>query len=282
MTAPTARTRQPGLDRREFLAASIFGWIPFLRPKHVTLAGARFRIIRYGHSKRRYLVIHGNEETAREVLQYHMRAHEGIGLRGREPDPQRSDRGRPDRPEPDVFPRRRRGQPEKAESGLDARTRQDGSRPARPSIATNSSKNFCRREDGITIALHNNGPGYSVADEQPISDAGLHPRAGQPARVFPLHRSGRFQDSLPRRPTMSCCSRRRRPPMTVRFPGWPPRAAPLREPGGRARATTAARRKCWTGWSGTWRKNARRRTAPPPTPPVGPRGGRFPLPSWSA
>ena len=38
-------------------------------------------------------------------------------------------------------------------------------------IARNSSRNLLPREDGITIALHNNGPGYSVADEQPISDA---------------------------------------------------------------------------------------------------------------
>src|SRR6266567_806076 len=63
------------LSRREFAA---FGWLPFLHPRHIRLAGARFRIIRNGRSKRRYLRIHGNEETAREVLERHMQLHEGI------------------------------------------------------------------------------------------------------------------------------------------------------------------------------------------------------------
>src|SRR5690349_23084411 len=70
---------QTAWSRREFLAyVSIFGWIPFFRPKHVACAGARFRIIRNGRSDRRYLVIHGNEEDARETLLRHMRSHEGI------------------------------------------------------------------------------------------------------------------------------------------------------------------------------------------------------------
>ena len=47
-------------------------------PRHIGLAGARFRIVRNGHSKRRYLLIHGNEETARQVLEQHMQTHEGV------------------------------------------------------------------------------------------------------------------------------------------------------------------------------------------------------------
>jgi hypothetical protein len=67
------------ISRRElFVYGSIFGWLPFFRPKHVSLAGARYRIIRNGHSHRRYLLIHGNEETAREVLTRHMETHAGI------------------------------------------------------------------------------------------------------------------------------------------------------------------------------------------------------------
>jgi hypothetical protein len=64
-----------GVSRRQFLA---LGWFPFFRPRHISLAGARFRILRNGHSKRRYLRIHGNEETARQVLERHMRTHEGV------------------------------------------------------------------------------------------------------------------------------------------------------------------------------------------------------------
>ena len=66
-------------SRREFLAyASIFGWLPWFRPKHISLVGARYRIIREGHSRRRYLLVHGNEETARAVLTRHMQTHPGI------------------------------------------------------------------------------------------------------------------------------------------------------------------------------------------------------------
>jgi len=38
----------------------------------------RFHVRREGHSGRRYLHIHGNEETARDVLNVHMRTHSGI------------------------------------------------------------------------------------------------------------------------------------------------------------------------------------------------------------
>ena len=67
-------TRAEGASRRQFLA---LGWFPFWRPRHIGLAGARFRILRNGHSSRRYLRIHGNEETARQVLERHMQTHEG-------------------------------------------------------------------------------------------------------------------------------------------------------------------------------------------------------------
>lgn len=70
-------------SRREFLLfgsvfAQMFGWIPWFRPKQIALAGARFQII---HSsapkhvklpKRRYVLIHGDEETARAVLLKHI------------------------------------------------------------------------------------------------------------------------------------------------------------------------------------------------------------------
>ena len=38
----------------------------------------RFVVRRHGHSGRRYLHIHGNEETARDVLNQHMKTHSGI------------------------------------------------------------------------------------------------------------------------------------------------------------------------------------------------------------
>jgi hypothetical protein len=64
-----------GLGRRSF----IFGWIPsiFHRPE-IELCGIRFHVIRRGHSARRYLMIHGDENTARDVLTNYMRDHNGI------------------------------------------------------------------------------------------------------------------------------------------------------------------------------------------------------------
>jgi hypothetical protein len=44
----------------------------------VTLAGVRFDVLLRGSSNRRYLVIHGDERTARDVLRTHIRLHAGI------------------------------------------------------------------------------------------------------------------------------------------------------------------------------------------------------------
>ena len=54
------------LDRREFLFASFpFFW---RRRPYVILDQIRFQAIRAGKSANRYLLIHGNEETARAAL----------------------------------------------------------------------------------------------------------------------------------------------------------------------------------------------------------------------
>ena len=79
-------------SRREFLAfggalavvRSPFHHLPWWRPKEVAIAGARFRIVRsklkHKPSRRRYLLIHGDERTAREVLLQHMRTHSGVAF----------------------------------------------------------------------------------------------------------------------------------------------------------------------------------------------------------
>jgi len=72
------------VSRREFLAfagigGTIFHKLPWARPKQVGLAGAQFQILRTKHpTRRRYLLIHGDEETARQVLTSHMETHQGI------------------------------------------------------------------------------------------------------------------------------------------------------------------------------------------------------------
>lgn len=59
-------------NRREFLG-SFLGALVFWRPrKRRKLTGIQFRRIRNGGAPRRYLLIHGNEQTARAVLTSHM------------------------------------------------------------------------------------------------------------------------------------------------------------------------------------------------------------------
>jgi hypothetical protein len=154
------------VKRREFLAAIS---LPLFRPRHISMAGAKFRIIRNGSSKRRYLLIHGNEETAREVLVAHMRAQEGIAyvveshtrnvpVAGLQVDPNR------------MFSH------VGAEASL-KRLNQDAEQISVQRALTELEhgrehliRAFTPPRGGLTIALHNNSAGYSVTDEVPISD----------------------------------------------------------------------------------------------------------------
>jgi hypothetical protein len=157
----------PGtLSRRNVLA---LGWLPLIPRRHISLAGARFRILHNGRSNRRYLRIHGNEETAREVLERHMRTHEGtafivesktrlVKAAGLDLDPNR------------MFSR------EGAERNL--RERNPGADEVRVAAALHDLDRGRNRlvraltppAGGLTVALHNNSQTYSVADEAPISD----------------------------------------------------------------------------------------------------------------
>jgi hypothetical protein len=97
------RTRhkpQTDLDRREFLG-SFLGILFFWRRRRVyKLAGIEFRKLQHHRAHRRYLLIHGNEQTARAVLADHMRTAKGtawlventtrnVPFRGGELDPNR-------------------------------------------------------------------------------------------------------------------------------------------------------------------------------------------------
>lgn len=164
-------SRPPGWSRREFLAyGSILGWLPFFRPRHISLVGAKFQIIRNGGSKRRYLLIHGNEETARQVLTRHIQAHEGIAYviqnhtRTVAIDSGKLDPNR-------MFSR----------VGAEANLRKlnpdwppERVQTALGDLDRGREKLVCALlppPGGILIALHNNSEGYSVTDEEPISDS---------------------------------------------------------------------------------------------------------------
>jgi len=159
-----------GVSRRELLVyGSLFGWFPFFRKHHVSLAGATFRIYRNGNSKRHYLLIHGDEATAREVLTRHIQAHEGIAyivesktrevpIEGGKLDPNRMfsrvgaeanlRKLNPDWPQ------------EKMQAALAALEK------GRPKLV----QELLPPPGGLLIALHNNSSQYSVRDEEAISD----------------------------------------------------------------------------------------------------------------
>ena len=168
------------LSRRRFLA---FGWLPFLQPRHISLAGARFRILRNGRSPRRYLRIHGNEETARLVLERHMETHEGTAyiiqnpvrtvlVEGLKLDPNRMF----SRVGAEASLKRLNPEADAAQAGraLDVldRGREKLVRALTPG------------RGGLTVALHNNSEGYAVTDEVPISDQTSLRQPGQPHAFF--------------------------------------------------------------------------------------------------
>jgi hypothetical protein len=165
--AAAGAERPRGISRRELLAyGSIFGWLPFFPPRHVSLAGARFRIVRYGHSRRRhYLVIHGNEETARQVLTTHIRAHPGTAfiIQGKTRNvPIEDGQIDPNR----MFSR----------AGAEANLRTAAQMNEALTVLDHGREKLVGRlvphDRRLLVALHNNSEGYSVADEEPVSDAG--------------------------------------------------------------------------------------------------------------
>ena len=168
------------LSRRDLLA---FGWFPFFRPKHIALAGARFRILRNGHSKRRYLLIHGNEETARRVLVGLMNTHDGIAfiaeghtrnvlVQGLLLDPNR------------MFSR----------AGAEANLRHlnqdvDEARLRRALDTLDRGRERLVRaltppRGGLLFALHNNSESYSVENEVPLSNRTSLREPGNPHAFF--------------------------------------------------------------------------------------------------
>ena len=154
------------MTRRVFLFLA-FDWLFFWRYR--TIAGIRFRRIREGNSSNRYLLIHGNEETARQVLTQHMKRHQGtahlvtgpernVRIQGALIDPNR------------LFSR----------VGAEVSLRRLNSDLSNARI--NDVLQFLDRErpklihalvppaGGVLIATHNNSQGYSLTDEIPISD----------------------------------------------------------------------------------------------------------------
>jgi hypothetical protein len=158
------------MTRRAFLFAGLFDWLFFWRKRTVRIAGVPFAIVRNGDDRRHYFWVHGNERTAHDVLLAHMKAMEGraflventirnIPIGGGLLDPNR------------MFSRAgaeknlRSLNPAWTDAHVDAALdRLDKDRAK--FLAT-----ILPKDGKLLVALHNNGPGYSVNDEVSISDA---------------------------------------------------------------------------------------------------------------
>ena len=187
------------LTRREFFAATAFEWLLpwtwFRRDPQI--AGVRFREVRHG-DRRRYLWVHGNEKTAEQVLSSWMTS----GADGRALFTLSDERNVPILGG-QIDPNRmwsRIG----AERNL--KTLNTGWTPQQITRALDEldddREKFLRRllpsSGNLLIALHNNGPGYSVQDEVPISDAVSLERARPSRRVHALYRACGLRDSVRR------------------------------------------------------------------------------------
>ncbi len=169
-------------SRREFLIAA--GFLPFFwRHDRVKMAGIEFRIVKRGSSPHRYLHIHGNEATARDVLLENVNAHGGkalfiqsdvryVALRGGRIDPNRMfSREGAEKSLRTLNPNWSEAQIENGALALE-KDRHKFLKALRPPAG------------GRIVALHNNSNGYSVESESAISDKTSLKDAQNPHEFF--------------------------------------------------------------------------------------------------
>lgn len=170
------------MERRSFLAAG-FGWLPFHKST-VEASGIRFQVSRQGfESSHRYLLIHGDEATARQVLETWMFFRPGVAyasvtptrtvpLLGGKVDPNR------------MFSR------VGAESNLrklNPSWSADQMRQALDLLDRDREKlirRFTPPKGGLLIALHNNSQGYNVNEELADSDQTSIKEPARPHEFF--------------------------------------------------------------------------------------------------
>src|SRR3954463_1148823 len=158
------------MTRRGFLFAGLFGWLPFRRKRTISIAGMPFQIVRHGEDRRHYFWVHGNERTAHDVLLAHMKDVQGRGflvnntvrnlpVNGGQLDPNR------------MFSRDGAG---KNLRSLNAGWSDTQVNAVLDRLDKDRSKFLAAilpKNGKLLVALHNNGPGYSVNDEVAISDS---------------------------------------------------------------------------------------------------------------
>jgi hypothetical protein len=169
-----------GIDRR----AAIFGWLPaFFGHSDVSLGGVRAQVLHQKKGPRRYLVIHGDETTAKSVLTSLMATQSGTGyvvrsatrtveLNGLKIDPNRLwSRAGAERSLGSLNPG---ADPVKSQMVLH---QLDRHRPE-------ALKRLTPLPGSRLFALHNNAHGYSMLDELEGSDKTSTPQKDQPRYFF--------------------------------------------------------------------------------------------------
>jgi hypothetical protein len=171
--------------RREFLQAGLPAFPPFswFRRGKVRLCDVEFRVIKKGRSDRRYLLIHGDEETARQTLLDHMRTHAGtaylvtgskrnVTVAGGALDPNR------------MFTRTGA---ERSYRRLNQQWSGDRLEQALAWLDQRREKllqTILPVRGALLFALHNNRRGYSIHTELPISEQASTPRLREDAHNF--------------------------------------------------------------------------------------------------
>lgn len=166
------------VSRRAWLAAAL-AWPALAAQRRRILAGIEFQWIEHSPSPRRYLLIHGNEHTAREVLQAHMQ-----GRRGRALLVTGQERW--------VTVRGLRLDPNRMFSREGARRNLHLLNPAAGRAAVEGTLDWLDRErkallaellpprGGLIVSMHNNASGYSLESEVGISESVWLPSRGTP------------------------------------------------------------------------------------------------------
>jgi hypothetical protein len=172
---------------------AIFGWLPaFFGRSDVSLAGVRAHRLHRNEGPRRYLVIHGDETTAKSVLTSWMATHGGTGyvvrsqtreveLNGLKIDPnQLWSRSGAERSLQNLNPAADRVKLELVLNQLD-KHRPEALRRLTPASGSR------------LFALHNNAHGYSMLDELESSDKTSTPQKEQPRYFFLCTDPGDFE-----------------------------------------------------------------------------------------
>ncbi len=170
--------------------------------KPLSIGGIRFDVEKNGRSKRRYLHIHGNETTARDVLKEHVKFRKGLYFF--------------------VVSDKRNVQvgdclidPNRMFTGAGARmslerwnkTQSPAQIDAALTLLAKDRDAFVKAvtppKGGILIAMHNNSEGYSIKDEIAISDKFHMPEQDSP-RDFMLVTNEKDFEKISKGPFNAC------------------------------------------------------------------------------